>query len=85
MEIEQFVIGRGGIDLEIAGVDHDAEGRGDGQGDGAHDGVRDVDELDLEGADFDDLFGLDVDESRLLSSSCSSRRRSTSASVKSVP
>ena len=59
VQVEQLVIGGRGIDLEIAGVDDDAERRGDGQRHGAHDRVRDVDELDLERADLDDLLGLD--------------------------
>ncbi len=66
VEIEQLVIGGSGIDLEIAGVNHHTEGRGNSQGHGAHDGVRHSDELDLEGADVQDLLGLDVDEARLL-------------------
>ena len=66
VQVEKFVVGGGGIDLEIAGVDDDAEGSRDGQGHGAHDRVRDVNELDLERADLDDLFGLDLDELRTL-------------------
>ncbi len=58
VEIEEVVIGGGGIDFEIAGVDDDAERGGDGHGNGAHDGVGDVDELDFEGADFYDVFGF---------------------------
>jgi hypothetical protein len=59
VQIEQLVVGGGGVDLEIAGVDDDAERRGDGQRDGADDGVRDVDELDLERADLQYLLRLD--------------------------
>ena len=66
VQVEQLVIGGGGIHLEIAGVDDDAERRGDGQRHGADDGVGDVDELDLERADFDDLLRLDLDEARLV-------------------
>jgi hypothetical protein len=66
VQVEQLVVGGGGIDLEIAGVDDDAERRGDGQRHGADDGVRDVDELDLERADLDDLLGLDRMKTGLL-------------------
>ena len=66
VEIEQLVIGGSGVDLEIAGVNDHSERRGNGQGHGAHDGVRHVDELDFEGADVEDLFGLDGDEAGLL-------------------
>ena len=31
VEVEELVVGGGGIDFEIAGVDDDAERRGDGQ------------------------------------------------------
>src|ERR1039458_1341558 len=48
VQVEELVVGGGGIDLEIAGVDDDSQRRGDGQRDGAHDGVRDMDKLDLE-------------------------------------
>ncbi len=53
VQIEQLVVGGRRVHLEIAGVDDDAERRGDGQRHGADDGMRDVDELDAEGADFD--------------------------------
>ena len=66
VEVEELVVGGGGVDLEIAGVDDDAERGGDGQGDGAHDGVRHVNKLDLEGADGDRLLGLDLDQPRLV-------------------
>ncbi len=51
VQVEELVIGGSGIDLEIAGVDDDAERSGDGERDGADDGVGDVDELDLERTD----------------------------------
>ena len=66
VEIEQLVIGGRGVHLEIAGVNDHSERRGNGQGHGAHDGVRHADELDFEGADLENLFGLDVDEAGLL-------------------
>ena len=65
VQVEQLVIGGGRIDLEIAGVDDDAEGRGDGQRHGADDRVGDVDELDFERSDLHDLLGLHLDEARL--------------------
>src|ERR1022692_627133 len=48
VQVEELVVGGGGIDLEIAGVDDDSQRRGDGQRDGADDGVRYMDKLDLE-------------------------------------
>ena len=59
VQVEQLVVGGRGVHLEIAGVDDDAERRGNGQRHRAHDGVRDVDELDLEWADLHDLLRLD--------------------------
>src|SRR5947209_10597588 len=58
VQIEEFVIGRRGIDLKVTGVDDDAKRGGDGQRDGTQDGVSDVDELDLERAQSDALSGL---------------------------
>ena len=52
VQIEQLVIGGRGIHFEIAGVDDDAERRGDRQRHRAHNRMRDVDELDLERPDL---------------------------------
>ncbi len=59
VEIEQFVVGWGGIDFEIAGVDHDAERRGDRQRHTTDDRVRYSNELDFEGPELDAVAGLD--------------------------
>ena len=86
VQVEQFVVGGSGVDLEIAGVDDDAERGGDGQRDRAHDRVGDVDELDLERADRRwPVWASPVISRGSFSRSYSSRRRSTSARVKAVP
>src|SRR5581483_6288080 len=64
--IEQLIVGRSRVHLEIAGVDDDAERRGDGQRHRAHNRVRNVNKLDLERADLHDLLRLNADELRLL-------------------
>src|SRR5882724_3094518 len=66
VQVEELVIGGGGIDLEIARVDDDSERGGDGQRDRADNRVGYVDELDLERAYADGLLGLNADEARLL-------------------
>ena len=62
VQIEQLVVGGRGVHLEIAGVNDDAERRGDGQRDAAHDGMRDVNELDRERPQRQLLAGLDLVE-----------------------
>ncbi len=44
-----LAVGRGEIDLEVAGVDDDADGGFDGEGDAVHQGVGDADGLDGKG------------------------------------
>ena len=60
VQIEQLVVGGRGVHFEIAGVNDDAQRRGDGQRHRADDGVRDVDELDGERAELDPRAGLDL-------------------------
>ena len=86
VQIEQLVIGGRRIDLEIAGMDDHAQRRRDGERDAAHDRMRDVDEFDSKRTELRCLSpGLTVFSDASLSISCSSRRRSTSASVNAVP
>ena len=85
MEIEQLIVSGGRVHLEFAGMDHDADGRGDGEGYATHDGVRDTNELDLKRTDLDLLAGLYAVQRGILPRSCSSSRRSTRASVNAVP
>jgi len=66
MKIERLVIERGGIDLEIAGMDDDAERSGNGQSHTAHGRMGHVDELDAKWAGFDDLLGVDWVEARIV-------------------
>ncbi len=86
MEVEQLVVGRRGIDLEIAGVDDDAERRGDGQGHAlTMECVTWMNSI-LNGPISMRSPRLHAVELGTCSSiSYSSRRRSTSASVKAVP
>ena len=56
VQVEQLVIGRSRVDLEIARVDHYADRRRDGQRHRADDRVRDVNKLDLERPDLQDLL-----------------------------
>ncbi len=60
VEIERPQIRRRWINLEVAGVNHHAEGRANGQRHTIHRAVRDVDELNLERADFNLAPGLDL-------------------------
>ena len=86
MQIERLVVERSGIDLVIARMDHYAQRRRDGERQAVHHRVRDVDELHFERAGFHDLSrALTARSCGSCSSSCSSRRRSTSASVNGEP
>ncbi len=69
---------RGGeIDLEVAGVDDDADGGFDGEGDAIDQRVGDADGLDGEGAEGELFLGRDLDELVSSSSWCSSSLPST--------
>ncbi len=48
------------VHLEVGGVDHHADRRLDGERGGVGDAVRNVDELDFEGAELHDIAGLDL-------------------------
>ena len=63
VEIEGRAVYGSLIDLEVAGVNDDADGRAHGQGDAVDGAVGDGDELDLERADFDEAAGEDFAES----------------------
>jgi hypothetical protein len=56
MEVEELSVERRLVDLEVAGVDEDAERRVDGEPDAVRHAVRDAQELDLEGTDLDDVL-----------------------------
>jgi hypothetical protein len=62
LEIEGVAVGRGEIDLEVAGVDDDADGGVDGEGDAVDEGVRDADGEDREDAEVEAAAGEDLDE-----------------------
>jgi len=58
VQIEEAVIGRRGVHLEVAGVDDHAQGRMDGQGHTIHQAVRYLDGVDTERADLDANAGF---------------------------
>ena len=64
-QINHTILG-GGVDLEVAGHNHGADGRLDGKGHGVGNGVVDVDELHLKVAGLDGLPGLMGDELALV-------------------
>ena len=61
-QIEGLAVGRGKIDLEIAGMDHDADRRFDGERDAIDQAVRDAQGLDGEGPEVELALGLNLDE-----------------------
>ena len=59
VEVEMLTIDRRLVDLEVAGVKHDAHRRRDGERHAVGHAVRDAEKLDGEGPDRDALPGLD--------------------------
>src|SRR5690606_3261294 len=66
VEIEQLVVRRRRIYLEVAGVDDHTQRSGDGQSDRANNGMRHAEKFDLEWPQFDLLPCLDHVQPRLL-------------------
>src|SRR6185312_2549026 len=66
MQVEEFIVGGRGIDLEIAGMNDHSERRRDGQRDGAHNRVSNMNELDLERSKRDTIAGLNGVQIRLV-------------------
>ena len=62
MQIEEAVVGRRGVHLEIAGVDQHAERRVNGQRHAVHQAVRDLDGIDREWPDLKALARPDLIE-----------------------
>src|SRR5580692_3598091 len=62
VEVEGGAVDRSLVDLEVASVNDDAERSADGEGDAVDGAVRDVDELDFVGADFDEAAGKNFAE-----------------------
>ena len=85
VEVEGVAVGRGEVDLEVAGVDDDADGRVDGEGDAVDQRVRDADGQDGEGAEGELVPGAISMSSASSSRRCSSSLPSTRARVNSVP
>ena len=59
VEIEAGAVNGSLVDLEVAGVDDDAERRADGERDAVDGAVRDGDKFDFERIDFDETAGHD--------------------------
>ncbi len=66
VQIERLVVERREIDLEVAGVDHDADRRLDRQGHAIHQRMSHPDRLDGERADGELFLGRDLDERGLV-------------------
>ena len=62
VQIEEPVVGRRGIDLEVAGMDQHAHRRMDGQRHAVHQAMRHLDGIDGERPDLEALAGLDLVE-----------------------
>ena len=58
VQIEELVVGRRGIDLKIAGMNHHPERCGDRQRDAAHNRVRNVDKFDCKRTELDPFARL---------------------------
>ena len=61
-QVDDLPVNGGGVDLEVAGVDHGAHLGVDGEGHGVGDGVVHMDELHVELAGPDSFAGLHGDE-----------------------
>ena len=83
VQVERLAVHRRLVDLEVAGVQQHALRRADHHGDAVGHAVRDADELQREGADGDDVAGLDghglAARARAPRASC--RRRPAPAAV----
>ncbi len=62
VQVEGFAVERREVDLEVAGVDDDADRGFNGQRNGVHHRVSHVDRLDGEGADGEFFLGDDLDQ-----------------------
>ncbi len=62
LEVEGMAVGGGEIDLEVAGVEDDADGGVDGEGDAVDERMRDADGQDREDAEVEAAAGKDLDE-----------------------
>ena len=77
VQIEEPVVGGRGINLEVAGVDQDAERRVDGQRNAIHQAVRHLDGIDGEGPILKRSPGIISFSTASSSSACSSSLSST--------
>ena len=62
LQVEGMAVGGAEVDLEVAGVEDDADGRVDGERDAVDQRVRDADGHDAEGAEGEAAAGEDFDE-----------------------
>ena len=60
MQVEETVVGGRGIDLEVAGVQHDSERRVDGERDAIDQAVRDLQRMNGERANLEALSGANL-------------------------
>ena len=77
MQVEGLVVERREIDLEVAGVDDDADRSVDGERNAVDQRMRDADRLDGEGADGEFLLRRDLDQLGFVEQRCSSSLPST--------
>jgi hypothetical protein len=62
LQVERVAVGRGEVDLEVASVEDDADGRVDSECDAIDERMRDADGHDAEGAECDATAGKHFDE-----------------------
>ena len=77
VQIEKMIVGGSGVDLEIAGMNDDAERRVDRERNAIHQAVRDANRMNGERADFETLAGRISRRSASSSRPCSSSLSST--------
>ena len=85
LEVEGLAVRWGEVDFEVAGVQHDADGRVDGERDAIDERMRDADGHDREGPEGEALAGSISMRSASSRRRCSSSFPSTRARVNSVP
>ena len=85
VEVEGLGVGRGEVDLEVAGVDDQADRSVDGEGHAVHQRVRDADGHDGEGPESEAVSGKDFDQFGIVEQAMLFELALDSARVNSVP